>query len=193
MEEQLIQTEQFRKSHVLPRNILQIFREQHVGCAVSTKKIYNVVAKMKKNRMQGRNTTLEIGRDHLCSQEKGMDSEMRDLAFLLDKISTGPISKVRKMCCCGKGVLSPVLPKDLGMTLISIPKVTATKGQRKTNSTKKDKSYWEHMSITYRKIQKLSSSSSGSGFGSESGLCSVGEADCHGLLGVVVKGIEVDE
>ncbi|KAI5682853.1 hypothetical protein M9H77_04081 [Catharanthus roseus] len=29
-----IQTEQFRKSHVPPHNILRFFREQNVGCAV---------------------------------------------------------------------------------------------------------------------------------------------------------------
>ncbi|KAI5675401.1 hypothetical protein M9H77_06351 [Catharanthus roseus] len=34
---------------------------------------------------------------HPCSQEKDMDSEMRNLSFLLDQISTGPISKVREM------------------------------------------------------------------------------------------------
>ncbi|KAI5666542.1 hypothetical protein M9H77_16395 [Catharanthus roseus] len=33
-EEQLIQIEQFRKSHVPTRNILRFFREQNVGCAV---------------------------------------------------------------------------------------------------------------------------------------------------------------
>ncbi|KAI5674330.1 hypothetical protein M9H77_14694 [Catharanthus roseus] len=66
--EQLQQTEQFRKSHVPPRNILQFFREQGVGCAVSAQKIYNIVAKIKKNRMQGRNTVEEV----LClSAQKG--------------------------------------------------------------------------------------------------------------------------
>ncbi|KAI5647670.1 hypothetical protein M9H77_33675 [Catharanthus roseus] len=59
-EEQLIQIEQFRKSHVPPHNILRFFREQNVGCAVSVQKIYNVVAKIKKNRMQGRNTIEEV-------------------------------------------------------------------------------------------------------------------------------------
>ncbi|KAI5652404.1 hypothetical protein M9H77_29591 [Catharanthus roseus] len=44
-EEQLQQTEQFRKN---------------VGCAVSAQKIYNIVAKIKKNRMQGRNTVEEV-------------------------------------------------------------------------------------------------------------------------------------
>ncbi|KAI5659287.1 hypothetical protein M9H77_28080 [Catharanthus roseus] len=48
---QLIQTKQFMKSHVLPRNILRFFQEQNVGCVVSAQKIYNVVAKIKKNRM----------------------------------------------------------------------------------------------------------------------------------------------
>ncbi|KAI5659761.1 hypothetical protein M9H77_28554 [Catharanthus roseus] len=33
-DEQLIQTEQFRKSHVLTHNVLRFFREQNVGCAV---------------------------------------------------------------------------------------------------------------------------------------------------------------
>ncbi|KAI5668004.1 hypothetical protein M9H77_17857 [Catharanthus roseus] len=59
-EQQLQQTEQFRKSHVLPHNILRFFREQNVGCAVSAQKIYNVVAKIKKNRMKGQNTIDEV-------------------------------------------------------------------------------------------------------------------------------------
>ncbi|KAI5661740.1 hypothetical protein M9H77_21063 [Catharanthus roseus] len=60
MEEQLKRTEQFRKSHVSSRNILRFFREQNIGCAVSAQKIYNVVAQIKKNMMQGRNTMEEV-------------------------------------------------------------------------------------------------------------------------------------
>ncbi|KAI5683350.1 hypothetical protein M9H77_04578 [Catharanthus roseus] len=56
-EEQLIQIEQFRKSHVPPRNILRFFQEQNAGFA---QKIYNVVAKIKKNRMQERNTVEQV-------------------------------------------------------------------------------------------------------------------------------------
>ncbi|KAI5654711.1 hypothetical protein M9H77_31898 [Catharanthus roseus] len=56
--EQLQQTEQFRKIHVPHRNILRFFREQDVGCTFQ--KIYNVVAKIKRNRMQGRNTVEEV-------------------------------------------------------------------------------------------------------------------------------------
>ncbi|KAI5658650.1 hypothetical protein M9H77_27443 [Catharanthus roseus] len=41
----------------------------------------------------------------------------------------------------------------------------ATKGRRKTNSTKRDKSYWEYVSIAHRKIGK------GSGLGLGSGPC----------------------
>ncbi|KAI5658332.1 hypothetical protein M9H77_27125 [Catharanthus roseus] len=59
-EEQLQQTEQFSKSHVPPCNILRFFREQD--------KIYNVVAKIKRNRMQGRNTVEEVLR---LSAERG--------------------------------------------------------------------------------------------------------------------------
>ncbi|KAI5657050.1 hypothetical protein M9H77_25843 [Catharanthus roseus] len=65
IEEQLIQTEQL-KSHVPPRNILRFFWEQNVGCAVSAQKIYNIVAKIKMNRMQGRNTVEEV----LCLSAK---------------------------------------------------------------------------------------------------------------------------
>ncbi|KAI5666289.1 hypothetical protein M9H77_16142 [Catharanthus roseus] len=56
-EEQLIQIEQFRKSHVSPRNLLRFFLGTKCGIA---QKIYNVVAKIKKNRMQGQNTIEEI-------------------------------------------------------------------------------------------------------------------------------------
>ncbi|KAI5658050.1 hypothetical protein M9H77_26843 [Catharanthus roseus] len=45
-----------------------------------------------------------------------------------------------------KGVLSPVLPSDPGMSLTSAPEVTVTKGRCKIDSTKMDKSYWEHLS-----------------------------------------------
>ncbi|KAI5647961.1 hypothetical protein M9H77_33966 [Catharanthus roseus] len=65
-EEQLIQIEQFRKSHVPPHNILRFFRDQNVGCVVSVQKIYNVVEKIKKNRMQGQNTVEEV----LCLSAK---------------------------------------------------------------------------------------------------------------------------
>ncbi|KAI5674184.1 hypothetical protein M9H77_14548 [Catharanthus roseus] len=78
-----------------------------------------------------------------------MDSEIRDLASLLDQISTLPISKVREMCRLAKGVLVRFCPKI-----------------QKTNSTKRDKLYWEHVSIAHRKIQKSSGSSSDSGSGS---------------------------
>ncbi|KAI5675281.1 hypothetical protein M9H77_06231 [Catharanthus roseus] len=59
-EEQLHQIEQFRKSHVPSCNILRFLREQDVGYAVSAKKIYNVVVKIKRNWMQGRNTVEEV-------------------------------------------------------------------------------------------------------------------------------------
>ncbi|KAI5675525.1 hypothetical protein M9H77_06475 [Catharanthus roseus] len=51
IEEQLIQTEKFRMSHLPPRNILRFFRQQNVSCTMSTQKIHNVIAKMKKNTM----------------------------------------------------------------------------------------------------------------------------------------------
>ncbi|KAI5669431.1 hypothetical protein M9H77_19284 [Catharanthus roseus] len=109
------------------------------------------------------------------SQEKNMDAEMLDLAFCLDQISTGPIYKVREMHHLAKEVLSSVLPTDPDMSLTSIPKVIVTKGRHKTDSTKRDKSYWEHFSIAHRKIQKSGSSSKfGSRLNSGSGLGSRG-------------------
>ncbi|KAI5682696.1 hypothetical protein M9H77_03924 [Catharanthus roseus] len=97
-EEQLQQTEQFRKSHVLPRNILRFFQEQDVGCAVSAQKIYNVVAKIKKKG---------------CKEEtRDIDPETRNLTPILEEISTGSISKVREVRRLIKGVISPVLPDD---------------------------------------------------------------------------------
>ncbi|KAI5648522.1 hypothetical protein M9H77_34527 [Catharanthus roseus] len=57
---QMIQIEQFKKSHVSLRNILRFFREQNMGCTLSVQKIYNVIAKIKKNRMQGRTTVEKV-------------------------------------------------------------------------------------------------------------------------------------
>ncbi|KAI5673493.1 hypothetical protein M9H77_13857 [Catharanthus roseus] len=73
-----------------------------------------------------------------------MDSEICYLTDLLHQISTGSISKAREMCPLAKGVLSPVLPEDLCVTLTSTPEVAVTKGMKKTNSTERDKSHWEH-------------------------------------------------
>ncbi|KAI5677565.1 hypothetical protein M9H77_08515 [Catharanthus roseus] len=82
-EEQLMQNEQFRKSHVPPRNILRFFREQNGSCAVSAQKIYNVVAKIKKDVMHGRNTSKEV----LCL------SAQRYNMPLLEVVGMTPIGK----------------------------------------------------------------------------------------------------
>ncbi|KAI5665031.1 hypothetical protein M9H77_24354 [Catharanthus roseus] len=127
--------------------------------------------------------TLEIGSPHPSAQQQDMDSEMRSLTDLLYQISTGPISKVREMRRLEKRVLNLVLPEDPSVTLTSPPKVAVTKGRKKANSTKRDKSHWEHSSG--------SNSGSGTGSGSlsdsGSGWDPVGERDRHELLG---KGAE---
>ncbi|KAI5681384.1 hypothetical protein M9H77_02611 [Catharanthus roseus] len=56
-EEQLKQTEQCRKSHVPPRNILRFFREQNVGCAV--KKYITSLRRLRRIGW-GRNTVEEV-------------------------------------------------------------------------------------------------------------------------------------
>ncbi|KAI5648930.1 hypothetical protein M9H77_34935 [Catharanthus roseus] len=99
---------------------------------------------------------LEIGSDIPEEHHRDMESEMRDLTSLLQEISTGPISNVREVRRLIKDVIHPVLPDT-----------AVTKGRQKTNSTKRDKSHWEYVSIAHRKIGK--SSGSGSGFGSGSG------------------------
>ncbi|KAI5668361.1 hypothetical protein M9H77_18214 [Catharanthus roseus] len=43
-EEKLQKTEQFRKSHVPPRNILRFFREQNIDCAVRNGEDSNVLS-----------------------------------------------------------------------------------------------------------------------------------------------------
>ncbi|KAI5664597.1 hypothetical protein M9H77_23920 [Catharanthus roseus] len=126
-EEQLQQTEQFRKSHVPPCNILRFFREQDIDCAVID-----------------------------------MKSKMRDITSLLQEISTSPISNVREVRRLIKGVIHPVLLDDPCQTLSTLLETTVTKGRRKTNSTKRDKSHWEYVSIAHRKIGKSSGSGSGS-------------------------------
>ncbi|KAI5677474.1 hypothetical protein M9H77_08424 [Catharanthus roseus] len=84
-----------------------------------------------------------------------MKSEMHDLTTMLDEITTGPISKVRKRCHLMKEILCPVLPEDPCALLTYPPEHAVTKGRRKTKSTKRDKSYWEHV----RKIGKSRRSS----------------------------------
>ncbi|KAI5657274.1 hypothetical protein M9H77_26067 [Catharanthus roseus] len=106
---------------------------------------------------------------HPSARQQDMDSEMRSLTDLLHQINTRPISKVERCLILRKGYLSSVLPEDPGVTLTSPLEVVVTKGQKKTNSTKRDKSNWEHVSIAYRKIQKSSGSGSCSGSGSSSG------------------------
>ncbi|KAI5650551.1 hypothetical protein M9H77_36556 [Catharanthus roseus] len=107
--------------------------------------------------------TLEIGDPHPSARQQDMDSEMRSLTDLLHQISTGPISKVREMRRLAKGVLNPVLPEDPGVTLTSLPEVAVTKGRKKTDSTKIDKSHWEH-------VGSVSGSGTGSGSLPDSGL-----------------------
>ncbi|KAI5653591.1 hypothetical protein M9H77_30778 [Catharanthus roseus] len=107
---------------------------------------------------------------------RDIDSEMRDLASMLDQISTGPISKVRECRRLIIGILCSVLPQDPSAPLTSPPEHAVTKGRQKSNSTKIDKSYWEYVSIVYRKIRKSSGFGfdSGSGSGSGSGSSSRG-------------------
>ncbi|KAI5672003.1 hypothetical protein M9H77_12367 [Catharanthus roseus] len=79
-----------------------------------------------------------------------------------------------------KRVLNPVLSEDPSVTLTSPPEVAVTKRRKKTNSTKRDKSHWDYVSIAHRKIQKSRGSVSDSGTGS--GLLP-GSGSCSGSRG----------
>ncbi|KAI5652716.1 hypothetical protein M9H77_29903 [Catharanthus roseus] len=86
---------------------------------------------------------LEIGSDIPEEHYRDIESEMHDLTSLLQEISTAIVN--------------------------SSPETAFTKGRRKTNSIKRDKSHWEYVSIAHRKIKKSSGSGSRSGSGSSSG------------------------
>ncbi|KAI5647998.1 hypothetical protein M9H77_34003 [Catharanthus roseus] len=105
---------------------------------------------------------LEIGYDIPEEHHRDMESEMRDLTSLLQEISTGPISNVREVRRLIKGVMHPMLSDDPSQPLSNPPKTAVTKGRRKTNFTKRDKSHWEYVSIARKKIEKSSGSGSGS-------------------------------
>ncbi|KAI5656970.1 hypothetical protein M9H77_25763 [Catharanthus roseus] len=72
----------------------------------------------------------------------------------------GDSSKVLYIRCCLMILFSRCQPP---------PETAITKGRRKTNSTKRDKSHWEYVSIAHRKIGKSSGSGSGSSSSSSSG------------------------
>ncbi|KAI5673391.1 hypothetical protein M9H77_13755 [Catharanthus roseus] len=231
-EEQLIQIEQFRKSHVPPHNILRFFREQNVGCAIRyNMPLLEVVGMTPTDRECGLMPVIgevfSTAYHMLCRRHinqnvlaklteliKNEEVASRHLAFkkIWSEITRAagiyddPKNKcshylrtshglpyackliTREMRRLAKGVLNPVLPEDPGVTLTSPPEITVTKGRKKTDSTKRDKLHWEHVSIAHRKIQKSSGSVSGSGTGSESfpvrvqGWDPVGEGDRHELL-----------
>ncbi|KAI5658900.1 hypothetical protein M9H77_27693 [Catharanthus roseus] len=108
---------------------------------------------------------LEIGFDISEEHDRDMDFEIRDLTSLIHEISMGPISKVREVRRLIKGVIFPVLPEDPCHPLTTSPKTAIKKGRRKTNSTKRDKSNLEYVSVAHRRIGKSSGSGSGSGSG----------------------------
>ncbi|KAI5664378.1 hypothetical protein M9H77_23701 [Catharanthus roseus] len=84
------------------------------------------------------------------------------------------LKKTRQMVEELGSVIHPVLPDDPWQLLSTppsppSPETAVTKGRRKINSTKRDKSHWEYVSFAHRKIGKSSGSVSGSGSGSSSG------------------------
>ncbi|KAI5653214.1 hypothetical protein M9H77_30401 [Catharanthus roseus] len=66
-DDQLKLTEEFSRCHVAPQNIMASLLEKNSDCVVSKQTIYNARAKMKKKRMEGRNTIEELL--HQCNQQ----------------------------------------------------------------------------------------------------------------------------
>ncbi|KAI5649098.1 hypothetical protein M9H77_35103 [Catharanthus roseus] len=64
---------------------------------VELKRAPEIIVDPKNKYIHYLRTSHKIGGAHLVSQDKDMDVEMHDLAFLLDQISTRVISKVREM------------------------------------------------------------------------------------------------
>lgn len=69
-----------------------------------------------------------------------------------------------------KNILHPIIPSDPTEPEPIPPTTVITKGRQKTDSTKRDKSNWEHIAIAVEKMKKSSGSCSGSkrGLGSAS-------------------------
>lgn len=63
-----------------------------------------------------------------------------------------------ELCRRARDILYLVLP--LNPALTSPPDNVITEGWKKTNSTKRDKSRWEHVRITHRPFKNTSGSSS---------------------------------
>ncbi|KAI5666714.1 hypothetical protein M9H77_16567 [Catharanthus roseus] len=225
-EEQLIQIERFRKSHVPSRNTLRFFREQNVGCAfrynmpllevirmTSTDReyglmpvigevfstAYNMLCRRYINQnVLAKLTELtkneEVASRHLAF--KKIWSEITRAAGIYDDPKNKCEHYFRTShglpCACELITRSRC---DIDIT----SEVAVTKGRKKTNSTKRDKSHWEYVSIAHRKIQKSSApvfgSSTGSGSLPASSSCQdpVGEGDCHELLGKGAEGATVAE
>ncbi|KAI5647862.1 hypothetical protein M9H77_33867 [Catharanthus roseus] len=116
-----------RKSHGLPRACELVNRCQHL-MPIQDEDVDVFWRK------------LEIGYDIPEEHDRDIESEMRDLTSLLQEISTGPISNVRKVRRLIKGVIHPMLPDDPCQPLSTPPETTVTKGRRKMNSIKRDKS-----------------------------------------------------
>ncbi|KAI5666436.1 hypothetical protein M9H77_16289 [Catharanthus roseus] len=119
-EKQLIQTEQFKKNHVPPR------------CAVSTQKIYNVIEKIKKNRMQGRNTVEEV----LCLSAKRGNTvfyrNCEDNTVLSDIVVAHPTSvKTMRMWPCVLITDTTYKTNKYNMPLLKVVGMTPT--DRKTS------------------------------------------------------------
>ncbi|KAI5680910.1 hypothetical protein M9H77_02137 [Catharanthus roseus] len=144
-EEQLHQTEQFRKSH----------------------KIYNIVAKIKRNRMLGRNTVEEVfclsaQRCYTVFHRNRKESNVLSEIVVAHQTSIAMIRTWSYVL-----IMDTMYKTSISLSVVdNTPETAITQGRRKTNSTKRDKSHWEYISIAHRKIGK----SSGSGSRSRSSL-----------------------
>ncbi|KAI5667130.1 hypothetical protein M9H77_16983 [Catharanthus roseus] len=84
-----------------------------------------------------------------------------------------------------KGVLNPVLPEDPSVILTSPPEVVVTKGRKKTNSIKRDKSQADLVLVLALDLDRSPVRVLGGDL--------MGEGDCHELLEKGVEGATMTE
>lgn len=81
------------------------------------------------------------------SQETAMEFQIWDLLSILQEFSEILVSQVLEIRRYAKEILHPIMPSNLDGLLSSAPDMVITKGRRKTNFIKRDKSHSELIQV----------------------------------------------
>ncbi|KAI5671830.1 hypothetical protein M9H77_12194 [Catharanthus roseus] len=161
------------KRRVAHRNILASLLEKNLDCVVSKQTIHNAQAKMKKKMMEGHNTVEEVL--HQCNQRGYRCYWRNEENNILSNVefSTRPPSEFMELRRAAQNILHHVIPLNSEGPVSRAPPMVINKGRRKTDSTRRDKSHWEHIQIVHARMKKSSEFGSGSGSGSGPGTSSI--------------------